>query len=264
MSEASVSEAGGEGLAISRPRDGVVLAVIDRPPVNQLDRLAREAFLSLIESIEDDTAVRCLVVTGAGPQFCAGADLREERDLDPKDAGRFLGEFGRILSGLATMRVPVIGAVNGGCLGGGLELALQCDLLIASQKAFFVASGVNVGLVASTYALPRRIGVGPASSMLLTGEKCPADRALHFGLVNDVVEPDALRDAALATAERIASRAPLSVEATKRRLRAFGDESAEEAFLAGGREAVALAKTRDHKEALAAHFERRDGRFERR
>jgi enoyl-CoA hydratase/carnithine racemase len=252
------------GLHVEEPSPGVLLAVLDRPPVNALDRALRSALLDLIQRVEEDVDVRCLVLTGEGRTFCAGADLREEQALDPQDAGAFLGEFGRILSGVATSRVPVIGAINGGCLGGGLELALQCDLLVASHEAHFVASGVNVGLIASTWSLSRRIGAGRAASLLLTGSRCDAARAERFGLVTDLFAPEALRRGAVDLAARIASRAPLSVEATTRCLRKASDLTHEEAFLLQGREAVALAKTRDHKEALAAFFERRDGRYERR
>ena len=253
-----------EAVHVEEPSPGVVMAVIDRPPVNTLDTAARAALLGLIDRIEASDDVRCLVLTANGRTFCAGADLREEQELDPKDAGAFLGEIGRILAGISTLRVPVIGAINGGCLGGGLELALQCDILIASSEAHFVASGVNVGLVASTWSLTRRIGSGRAASMLLTGLKCDAVRAERFGLVTDVYPPDELRPAAVRLAQRIASRAPLSVEATTRCLRQAVDQSAEEGFIAQGREAVALARTRDHQEALAAFFGRREGRYERR
>ncbi len=248
---------------IEGPAPGVRLAVLDRPPVNALDRAARRALLDLVAEIEGDEDVRCLVLTGEGRTFCAGADLREEEDLESEDAGDFFGEFGRVLAGLQTLRVPVIAAVNGGCLGGGLELALMCDIRIASTAASFTASGVNVGLVASFHGLATLLGTGRAASMLLTGLPCDAERALRFGLVTDLHEPDRLRSEAIRLASRIATRAPLAVEATKRCLLKAPGLSREEAFLLQGREAIELARTADHKEALRAFFERRNGRYQR-
>ncbi len=252
-----------EAVRIETPAEGVRLATLDHPPVNALGRSARRALLDLIAEIEADDTARCLILTGTGKTFCAGADLREEEELEEKDAGSFFGEFGRILAGIQTLRVPVLAAINGGCLGGGLELALMCDLRIGSTAARFTASGVNVGLIASFHSLTRLIGSGPAASMLLTGLACDAQRALRFGLLTDVHEPDRLIPEAVRLAERIASRAPLSVEATKRCIREAPDLTREEAFLLQGREAVALAKTSDHKEALRAFFERRPGKYRR-
>jgi len=254
---------GAEPVRIERPEEGVCLATLDRPPVNALDRAARRALLDLIAEVERDETLRCLVLTGAGRTFCAGADLREEEALGPEDAGDFFGEFGRILAGFPSLRVPVIAAVNGGCLGGGLELALTCDLRIASAEASFTASGVNVGLVASVHGLTRLLGTGRAATLLLTGLPCDAERALRFGLVTNVHPADRLRDEAIRLAARIASRAPLAVEANKRFLRDAPDLPADEAFKRQGREAMALAKTADHKEALRAFFERRPGRYRR-
>ncbi len=251
-------------IRIEAPEPGVLLAVLDRPPVNALDGAARRGLLELIARVEDDPAIRCLVLTGQGDTFCAGADLREEEELESGDAGRFFGEFGRILAGLERLRTPVVAAVNGGCLGGGLELALMCDIRIGSTAARFTASGVNVGLIASFHSLTTLLGTGPAASMLLTGLACDAERALRFGLITDLHEPERLRFEAIRLACRIASRAPLSVETTKRCLRQAPDLTREEAFLLQGREAMALAKTADHKEALRAFFERRPGRYRRR
>ncbi len=253
-----------ECVHVERPSEGVVLARLDRPPVNALDREARRAFLALLDEAERDHALRCVVLTGTGRHFCAGADLREEAELEREDAGDFFGELGRILAGIRQLRIPVIAAVNGHCLGGGLELALMCDIRIGSTDARFTASGVNVGLVASFYSLATTIGSGPAASMLLTGHACDAARAERFGLLTDVYPPEQLLGEALALAERIASRSPLSVEAAKRCLRQVPDLSADQAFELLGREVLALSASEDHKEALRAFFERRAGVYQRR
>lgn len=254
-----------EIVRLERPSAHVARATINRPPVNALDTAARQALIGIIREVEEDHDTRCLVVTGAGKMFCAGADLKEEAAATgEKDAADFLGEFGLILIGLKKLRVPVIAAINGPCLGGGLELALSCDLRIAARSAKFVASGVNVGMIASFHSLVRTIGTGPAASMLLTGFPCDAERAAQFGLITGMFDDRALADEALALAERIASRSPLSVEANKRCIQQAPDLDADEALTLQAQEALALVATKDHAEALTAFFEKRPGRFKRR
>ncbi|WP_232021746.1 MULTISPECIES: enoyl-CoA hydratase/isomerase family protein [Pseudonocardia] len=161
------------------------------------------------------------------------------------------------------LRVPTIAAVTGGAIGGGLELALSCDIRIAAEDAFFVAAGVNVGLIMSTWRLPGLIGLGPAKAMLLTGEPCDAATALRTGLVREVVPADALLPAALATAHRIAGRSPLAVEATKAAVdRAVGqDRRTARAELVA--RCAELIRSRDHREAVRAFLQRRAPRFHR-
>ena len=168
-----------------------------------------------------------------------------------------------MLERIETYRLPVIAAINGWCLGGGLELASVCDIRIASSEAKFVCSGVNVGLMASAYRLPRLIGVARAKHMLLTGSPHDATTAERFGLVTAVHAPEALMAAALALAERIASRAPLSVEATKRTAAMAPDLTPEDAAKVNAKELSVLGKSADHKEALAAFIAKREPLFRR-
>src|SRR5450432_4132588 len=204
--------------------DAVVLLEIDNPPMNPLGVEMRQTFMDALDQVEANEALRCLIVTGKGRAFCAGDDLK---NVGP--GGEDLAGFGRLLDRLEATRVPVIAAVNGWCVGGGFELACCCDIRIASTEAKFVCAGVNVGLMASTYRLPRLIGVSRAKAMLLTGLPHDAEAAERFGLVTALHAPQDLRAAALALAERIASRAPLSVEATKRVAGRAPDMSPQEA-----------------------------------
>jgi enoyl-CoA hydratase/carnithine racemase len=171
--------------------------------------------------------------------------------------------FGPLTDRLEATRVPVIGAINGWCVGGGFELALCCDIRIASSEARFVCAGVNMGLMASTYRLPRLIGVSRAKAMLLTGLPHDAEAAERFGLVTSIHAPGHLREAAVALAERIATRAPLSVEATKRTASQAIDLSPEEAGRVWSEELRALRASNDHKAAVEAFRERRDPVFTR-
>jgi enoyl-CoA hydratase/carnithine racemase len=236
----------------------VVLLEIDNPPMNPLGVEMRQTFMEALDQVEANDALRCLIVTGKGRAFCSGDDLK---NVGP--GGEDLAGFGRLLDRLEATRVPVIAAVNGWCVGGGFELALCCDIRIASTEAKFVCAGVNVGLMASTYRLPRLIGVSRAKAMLLTGLPHDAETAERYGLVTGLHAPHHLHEAAVALAERIASRAPLSVEASKRMANRAPDLSPEEANAMQAPELRALRKSADHKAAVAAFRERRDPVFTR-
>jgi enoyl-CoA hydratase len=247
----------------SKPAGHVALLEIDNPPMNALGRAARSALLTRLDEIDADTNVRAVVLTGRGRAFCGGDDLKEQAEAQKAKSSAHLGEFGRVLERIETYRLPVIGAINGWCLGGGLELASVCDIRIASSEAKFVCSGVNVGLMASAYRLPRLIGVARAKHMLLTGSPHDAATAERFGLVTAVHAPDALMAEAIKLAERIASRAPLSVEATKRTAALAPDLSPEEAAKVNAKELSVLGRSADHKEALAAFIAKREPVFRR-
>ncbi len=238
--------------------EAVVLLEIDNPPMNPLGVAMRETFMGALDQVEANEALRCLIVTGRGKAFCAGDDLK---DVSP--AGEDLAGFGRLLDRLEATRVPVIAAVNGWCVGGGFELACCCDIRIASTEAKFVCAGVNVGLMASTYRLPRLIGVSRAKAMLLTGLPHDAETVERYGFTTGLHAPEALRDTAVALAERIASRAPLSVEATKRTATRAPDLSPDEFNAMAGPELRVLRKSNDHKAAVAAFRERKDPVFTR-
>jgi enoyl-CoA hydratase len=238
--------------------EAVVLLEIDNPPMNPLGVEMRQTFMEALDEVEKNDALRCLIVTGKGKAFCAGDDLKS---VGP--ASEDLAGFGRLLDRLEATRVPVIAAVNGWCVGGGFELACCCDIRIASTEAKFVCAGVNVGLMASTYRLPRLIGVSRAKAMLLTGLPHDAETAERYGLVTGLRATEDLRPAAIALAERIASRAPLSVEATKRTASRALDLSPEDWGAIAAPELRVLRKSADHKAAVAAFRDRKDPVFTR-
>ena len=242
------------------------LLEIDNPPANALGSAARRAFHAHLDALEASDAIRALVVTGKSRAFCSGDDLKEQEAAQAHGAEarkRQLGEFSGLLDRIEALRMPVIAAANGFCLGGGLELALCCDIRIASTQASFVCAGVNVGLMASVYRLPRLIGVARAKHMLLTGLPHDAETAERFGLVTAIYEPDLLLAEAETLAERIATRAPLSVEATKRMATRAPELSREDAAEAMRDELATLVTSADHAEALAAFKEKRAPVFKR-
>jgi enoyl-CoA hydratase len=247
----------------SRPSEGVVLLEIDNPPANVLGAPTRSLLFEELDRAETDLSVRAVVLTGRETAFCAGDNLRDEGAMDRQDAMANLGQFGRLLDRIERLRVPVIGAINGHAIGGGLELALCCDIRLAAESATFLAAGVNVGLMASVYRLPRLIGKGAASTMLFTGRPTSAAQALGWGLVTEDFAREALLPAALDLAARIASRAPLSVEASKRMVGQALDHTPPEFAAAAAKELPILVNSQDHKAAVKAFFERKPAVFTR-
>lgn len=252
-------------IQIDRPAPGVARIVIDNPPVNALGSAPRHVLAEALEHIHnDDLDVRAVILTGRGRSFCSGDDLVEAAARAPDAALASLKAFARLFDVLEQLRPPVIAAVNGWCSGGGMELALCCDLRIASDQARFVCAGVNVGLLASAHRLPRLIGLSRAKQMLLTGLPVDAQTAEAYGLVTAVIPADELETAALALAERIASRAPLAAEAAKRStLQAFNLDAGA-ARAAYEIELAALAATEDHATALKAFIAKTEPTFRRR
>lgn len=247
---------GTAGVGLSRDGQHVAVLTLDAPPANALSRPVRAALRHALDEVDRDTRFRAAVLTGVG-HFSAGGHLVEEQHArDDGDAAAFLTEIVELTDRVEGLRVPVVAAVAGGAVGAGLELALACDLRVAAEDGFFVAAGVNVGLIMSTWRLPRLLGLGPAKEMLLTGDRCDAATALRTGLVGAVVPTDAVVDAALERAHRIAGRSPLSVEATK-----AAANRAHELDAAGGRAVQAarfadLVRTRDHVEAVRSILDR--------
>ena len=242
----------------SRPTPHVTLITLDLPPTNALGAGMRRLLGEGLDAIEADFDLRAVVITGRGKLFCAGNDLRELADRAPDDLSP-ISDFNALMGRIEALRMPVIAAVNGGALGGGVDLALSCDIRIAAEGATFTASGVNVGLMASVGRLPGLIGLGPAKAMLLTGLPVDATTALRTGLVTAVVPADRLLDEALALAAHIASRAPLAVESAKR----FAAMDAGSRALLTDDALALLADSADHREAVASFLEKRAPRFSR-
>lgn len=235
-------------LHLSRPTAATILLELDGPPANGLGMALRGQLADALVMINADVAVRAVVLTGRNGAFCAGDDLREAAGRGDGQLAAVLG-FNVLMDQVAACRVPIIAAIDGWCLGGGLELALSCDIRLASARASFAASGVNIGLMASVDRLPRLIGEARAKAHLLTGATFDPARALADGVVTAVHPADALLSEALTLAARIASRAPLSVEATKRAVAGLPVDVA------------SLVASADHAEAVAAFRAKRAGVF---
>lgn len=201
-------------------QDGVLLATISRPQaLNALNSRFFQELNQLLDELENRNDVRVLLLTGEGKAFVAGADIAEMVNMNSAQAMAFARKGQEAFHRLENLALPVIAAVNGFALGGGCELMLACDIRIASNLAKFGQPEVSLGLTpgyAGTQRLPRQIGSANALFMLLTGDMLTADEALRMGLVQKVVEPAALLDAAKKIAKTIASRGPRAVTQVKR------------------------------------------------
>jgi enoyl-CoA hydratase len=247
------------------PVDHVALITLDSPPMNTLSWTTRPVLADCLRQVQDNLDVRCVIVTGEGRAFSAGGDLKEIKALldDRERWEHLLSEGTESFALVEDLRVPVIAAINGHCMGGGLEFALWCDIRLASTSAKFQASGVNVGLMTSFARLPLMAGLGRAKHVLLSGYTFDAETMERWGVVTGLYEPDELMPASLELATRIASRAPLSVEATKSAANSSMELSRADNLEVQVGSARNLMATEDHREALAAFLEKREPAFRR-
>jgi len=195
--------------------DGPVgVIVLDNPPMNVLSDDNRRGIREALAEFRDSRAV---VLTGAGDRaFCGGADLKEEEELTAETVGKFLQRGDETFRALREYDRPIVAAVNGWAMGGGLVLALWCDLRVGSTRAKLGAVGVKVGLMASNVQLSRLLFDGRGRDLLLTGRTVEAEEAHRLGLLSSVVAPERLMDEAMAWARDIAARPPDVVAALKR------------------------------------------------
>jgi len=214
--------------------------------------------------VAGDASARALVLTGEGRAFAAGADIAQMRGMQPVEAEAFSRLGHRALASLEALEVPTIAAVNGFALGGGCELALACDWIIASESARFGQPEVNLGLIpgfGGTSRLVRRVGLAWAKQLVLSGENIRADEAARIGLANRVVPPDELLPHCLALGGTVAERGPLAVGLAKRVLQQGQDADVRTAHaLEQGAFGLAFA-TADRAEGMDAFLEKREPDF---
>jgi len=246
-------------------RGAVALLTLSRPEVlNALDRATLECLRGRLGELARDASLRAVVVTGAGRAFAAGADIAEMRGLGPSQAEAFSRLGHEAFAALEALAVPTIAAVNGFALGGGCELACACDWIHASTRARFGQPEVALGLLpgfGGTTRLVRRVGVAWAKELVLGGEPIDAETALRIGLANRLFEPDALLDAALAAAEKIASRGPLAVAHAKRVIQEGQDADLRVAHALEQKSFGLVFATQDRAEGMDAFLEKRPARF---
>ncbi len=255
---------------IVEKRGATMWLTLNRPAaLNSMSDALAEELGRAIDSAEGDPDVRVCVITGSGRAFCAGADLVEIGAVagDPEFAqrlGAFLVRLGRILERIETSRLPIVAAVNGAALAGGIELVLCCDIVIASQSATFGDAHANYGLLpggGATVRLTRKIGDARTRYLMLTGATVSADEMQRAGLVAQVVPAESLADRAQEIADTLAGRSRPGLAAMKRLILASHDMS-REAGLREELDALAVhATSADIVEGLAAFRDRRRPQF---
>jgi enoyl-CoA hydratase len=197
----------------------IAIVTISRPQaLNALNSRFFQEMDAMVAEVSNMKNIRVMVITGEGKAFVAGADIAEMVDMEPAQGIAFSKTGQNTFRGLEKMDIPVIAAINGFALGGGLELAMGCDFRIASSKAKFGQPEVNLGMIpgyAGTQRLPRLVGMADALFILLSGEMITAEDALRIGLVQKVTEPEQLMEETLRIAKIIASKGPMAVKKSK-------------------------------------------------
>jgi len=203
--------------------EGIALVTVSRPQaMNALNTRFFKEMDALVAEIKSRSDVKIMVITGDGKAFVAGADIAEMVNMTSTEASEFSRTGQNTFRSLELLEIPVIAAVNGFALGGGCELAMACDMRIASVKAKFGQPEVNLGLIpgyAGTQRLPRLVGLGNALHLLFTGDMITADEALRLGLVQKVVEPETLMDEVMTLAKKIIAKGPKAVRLVKQVVR---------------------------------------------
>ena len=254
------------GNAVRTERRGGVLEVtLDRPKANAIDAATSRELADTFLAFRDDPELRVAVLTGGGERFfSAGWDLKAAAGGEAADADHGPGGFAG-LTEMFDLDKPVIAAVNGLAFGGGFELALACDLLVAADSAEFALPEVTLGIIpdaGGVFRLPRRLPRAIAAEMLLSGRRMPAEEAVRWGLVNAVVPAAGLLETAHSLADRISSAAPLAVAAVKEVLRRTEHLGVEDAYatLRSGRITAyqRMLSSEDAAEGPRAFAERRE------
>jgi len=209
-----------EGNLLTEKREQILIVTIDRPErMNALDRPTLKEGAKLIKEVHYDREIRVVIVTGAGDKaFCAGADLKERENMTMSEVRQYIRAIRDTFTDIENLPMPVICAINGVALGGGLELALACDIRIASPNATLGLTEVTLGIIpggGGTQRLPRLVGRGQAKEMLLLGLRLTAEEALNVGLINHIAPEGKLMEVALEMAEKIVNNPPIAVQQAK-------------------------------------------------
>ena len=248
---------------IVETRGRVGLVTLNRPKaLNALNQALIEELNAALAIFENDSNVGCTIITGSDKAFAAGADVKEMADKTFVDA--YLGKFLEGWSSLSLVRKPVIAAVSGYCLGGGCELAMMCDFIIATETAKFGLPEITLGIMpgaGGTQRLPRLIGKAKAMDMILTGRMMDAAEAERSGLVARIVAPENLLEEALATAEKIASYSQPIVMMAKETVNRSEETSLSEGTRFERRVFLSMFATEDQKEGMKAFVEKRKPEF---
>lgn len=244
---------------ITTKQEGFALIHINRPQaLNALNSRVLEELYEALFDVDHDDTMHCSIITGNEKAFAAGADIKEMAEKTEKQMERD-NQFAPF-DHLRKIKKPIIAAVNGFALGGGCELVMACDIIIASETAKFGQPEINLGVIpgmGGTQRLTRAVGKYKAMELILVGDMFSADEALKWGLVNKVVPSEFLLEEAMSLAKKIASKAPIAVQAAKEMITKSFNLTLDEALEAERRKFNSLFATEDQKEGMKAFIEKR-------
>jgi len=252
---------------IYKKENGIAQMIINRPEKrNALNRATRLEMVSALEDTERDSSVRVLIVSGAGGKsFISGSDLTELSKFSPLEMEEFSSTLAqRFYTRFEQLDKPVIAMIDGLCLGGGLELALACDIRIASDSSRFGQPEILIGIMpgsGGTQRLSRLVGIGKAKELIFTGKMIDAAEAFRIGLINQITPPDKLEETVMSIAKHISEQSPLALKWAKKSIN-IGQETS----LSVGLDYEALAEcllfsSKDRNEGMKAFFEKRKPQF---
>lgn len=245
----------------------VAVMTVHRPEVyNALNKATRVEIVKVLERVAADDGVGALVITGAGPKsFIAGSDLNEFGRMDPLEAYEFLDTLAqRLYTRFEELDKPVIAMINGLCLGAGCEIALACDIRLASDNARFAQPEINIGIMpgsGGTQRLQRVVGPGRARELIFSGDQIDAAEAYRIGLVNHVYSSDELRPRTMELAAKIASKGALSLKMAKRAMRMGQEVGVTPGLAYEALAEVACFAGPDKAEGMEAFFAKRKPKF---
>lgn len=245
--------------------NGIATLTLNRPKVlNAINYDLLEELDALLDKAAADDSLRVLILTGNGKAFAAGADIAQQAGMDPEEAAKW-GQYGSgIFRKLELFPLPTIAAVNGYALGGGCEMAMACDLILAGEKAKFGQPETGLGITpgfSGTQRLLRRVGVSKAKELIYTGRMIDASEALALGLADHVYPDDQLQKEALTMAEKIAGNAPAAVRYAKCAINEGAQTDIDAAIAIENKWFSKCFATADQKEGMQAFLEKRKAEF---
>lgn len=245
--------------------DRIARVILNNPPVNLLSLSALKELDGIFGKLEADPAVRVVVLTGSGRFFCAGADIKELAQLNTAHRGTDVAARGQaLLNRIERFDKPIIAAINGTCVGGGLEMVLACHMRIAAAGITLGLPEIKLGLIpgfGGTQRLPRIIGPSKAAELILTGNMITSEQALAMGFINRVVPPEKLLDEAIALGASMADKGRQAVQAALRAIRTGLDSPLAEGLAREAELFGELCETSDKKEGIQAFLEKRPPKF---
>jgi enoyl-CoA hydratase len=255
-----------ETIQFEKNSEHIGVLKISRPKaLNALNAQVLEELSQCLKEIAQDKSIRCLILTGDGEKsFIAGADIKEMSEMAPEQAKAFAEKGQSITRSLEKLPFPVIAAVNGFALGGGTEMAISCDFIIASTNARFGLPEVSLGIIpgfGGTQRLSRYVGIARAREMVFTGNHYKADKAKEIGLANEVVELSELMPTCLKLAQTIAERGPIAVRVAKRAMDQGYHQALDDSLRIERETFSELFTSSDQREGTSAFIDKRQPDF---